>query len=829
MPEDEDEWALPVKKKGKKNKKIATPVPETPQEPFLGEADEPADSTSRDHEPAEMPNLPVEPEAVGEDMWATPAKSSKKSKKGKKKGSQDATPSETPRPASPIRDEPEAETLQVPTTIDPPVEVLLQAEEDPWDMPAKVSKKSKKGKKKASQDPTPTETPRAVSPSMEAGFEPYADQDEPTMAAFEPVEPNVTESAVDEQWTGGFATPKSKKNKKKDRKSASLFTEDPEPAADGRNLAQQTPTDDDPAAALDTETLRGEPDDKETKSSDEVDTALASFQDPMLEHDQRWSGPEDDVLGTEPISQERSPYEQTQSQDSAGKAVLPGSMSDDIAVVQNPIAGTIETGEPKSKVNEPSPRASNDGASDLNTLGAAAAGTAAVGGVAAIAEKFGGGKKKKGSKKKKILDKRQPREDDIFDDPALWESADKKGLDDIAVPQETEDFWKAEEPDEAGPDLGNDTWGTENDVAAPPQEEEREQSKAALPTPSSISPGSDSGWKETARQGARLDESFEESPVLGRGEQGTRSATTGLRLDSGASEPERGLFREDSQTRSLSNEQISDSPEFRRSPSRGLPVVQEVPETEGDTNRDLWPSPEINRDSGFVPDSPDRRSKTLEGLREEPQRDSGIHTEWDETAPRTPGNRWDHKLRRSPQSTPRLREPEEQAATPEPEKRQKNYGSLADEFTPSRGIAGPGAAAAAALAAGAATASAGRDSDLRSVSDSHARTLREQGASPSPSLSSQRAEQTLRRTASNTSIVRQRTPEPLKFRPESPGIRSTPTPPLRRVNRRISTELPSAPASRETNTPKPVANETKVRVRDKDKDMADVYVSECLP
>lgn len=53
----------------------------------------------------------------------------------------------------------------------------------------------------------------------------------------------------------------------------------------------------------------------------------------------------------------------------------------------------------------------------------------------------------------------------------------------------------------------------------------------------------------------------------------------------------------------------------------------------------------------------------------------------------------------------------------------------------------------------------------------------------------------MRRTASNSSLSRLRTPEPLSFRPDSPGLRglrsTTATPPLRRADRRASGDLRS--------------------------------------
>lgn len=109
----------------------------------------------------------------------------------------------------------------------------------------------------------------------------------------------------------------------------------------------------------------------------------------------------------------------------------------------------------------------------------------------------------------------------------------------------------------------------------------------------------------------------------------------------------------------------------------------------------------------------------------------------------------------------------------------------------------------------------------RSVSDnsSYQKRATAQRESPQGADSAERGGP--RRSASNTSLLRKHTPEPLKFRPETPGIqgvRSTPTPPpsLRRVDKRVSGDLR---ALRQQNNSTPVANERRVRT----KDMGDVY------
>jgi hypothetical protein len=80
---------------------------------------------------------------------------------------------------------------------------------------------------------------------------------------------------------------------------------------------------------------------------------------------------------------------------------------------------------------------------------------------------------------------------------------------------------------------------------------------------------------------------------------------------------------------------------------------------------------------------------------------------------------------------------------------------------------------------------------------------------------------------SNTSLARRHTPEPLKLqttRPNSPGINNikpSPTPPLRRVDRRVSGDLRSLRQQNgsSASSSSPVANEGRVR----SKDMPDVY------
>lgn len=298
-------------------------------------------------------------------------------------------------------------------------------------------------------------------------------------------------------------------------------------------------------------------------------------------------------------------------------------------------------------------------------------------------------------------------------------------------------------------------------------------------------------------------------------------------------------------SRMISLPRVSSVSDFMRSVNSLAPVQEEASSEEEPVKKNTkttkrisrgLATPEMNRDSGFGSDSPHapRRHHLVES--HEAIRDSGVHLD-------TPKKRESHDSTHSQHSqhsqqsyktptstsrtiyddhspepsmrrqtpltgelaesararrvvgpkTPRLREPSPPPRTPEPEKLLGVRKSRAPtETTPShtaRSLAG------AAAFGGATGALVGAAVTSRSVSDSQSRM------SPRPS---DIALGSLRRSASNTSLARLRTPEPGR-RPESPGsVRAhTGTPPLRRVDRRVSGNLRSVSLTQQDHTAHP--------------------------
>ncbi|KAI1090422.1 hypothetical protein F5B19DRAFT_463430, partial [Rostrohypoxylon terebratum] len=295
--------------------------------------------------------------------------------------------------------------------------------------------------------------------------------------------------------------------------------------------------------------------------------------------------------------------------------------------------------------------------------------------------------------------------------------------------------------------------------------------------------------------------------------------------------------------KSLSPRPILDySSSGRNSPRVSLPPVEEETREEIEKERRQSHAPkrssitiEPNRDSGFSTDSPhpERRSLADSSLR-----DSGVHLrDWIEDEPK--------KAVEPPE--------EEQGSairTPQPnEKRSKKLGlgndtpKLETPITRSQEgdaqvVTDPKKLSRSSSKTSKSYGDLGQEvQQQRSVSDNINRTTTTPRSEGLPQA---------RRSLSNTSISRfsrTRTPDPLRFRPESPGsytFRSgNYTPPLlRRVDRRmsgdlrsLSSNLPNNPNNDETkenlhtnqnlnqSTPTPIANEGRVRA----KDMTDVY------
>ncbi|KAJ6445852.1 involucrin repeat protein [Purpureocillium lavendulum] len=811
MPAEEatayDSWAFPVKKKGKKGKKgkstsgSMTPVPSlddqaVPSDPSIKDKDLdfPIQETAAAHEATTEEPLVVEasralqeptPPAEAEDEWAMPSK--KKKGKGKKnKGApwsafdEPAVPPEEPsqpdtlivdegQPASSIPEVEDAKPMAMEQTPDPeplttsdPMDVEARGDsaftrepepiaaepstappeaspEDAWAVPGR--KKSKKEKKRKSSQVMVLDSPRDETPVQEEAPRDMVD-DMPME------EGDSREQPASDDWFDDFSVPKSqssvtKSKKKKGKKSVEATPIIPRAqeseATEEASGADKVPVDE-PLQDAAEDMAGGTADDEATQSG-------ANAFDDVWESDPR-------LPGNSARAQDMSAF---------GAEELPSQHDMD-----KESSRALENSPTKDETRA---RSSSSGAD------AAASASALSGGVALLAERFGGSKKKKKGKQSKIVDKRQHRDDDIFDDPALWEGADKKSL-----------------QTDQGAKMGDTTWGGNTETAEP--------SKAREPPVTAMSESfteSESGWKETARQGVPLDDEFAESPVLGRGETSDMSMQPVglLRRGSEVEEPIGGLLREREEAEARFGSLSPAVSEFKRSPTRALPAVEEVPEAEDEAAKLSWPTPEMNRDSGFAAESPNptrRRSNLFDDG--EAQRDSGVHTgDWTEgmprTMPRTPEPPQEKRSRHSPygtpvlvrdDNTPVLRGPTLHGqATPEPEKKlrrtQKSYGELGGDAT---GLTAPRRRAA------------DKDDDKdRSVSDGVAmaamahKQQRQAQLDPSP-----RAEP--RRSASNTSLSRHRTPEPLRFRPESPGITratATPTPPLRRVDKRMSGDL----------------------------------------
>ncbi|KAI1341602.1 hypothetical protein F5Y15DRAFT_361879 [Xylariaceae sp. FL0016] len=484
----------------------------------------------------------------------------------------------------------------------------------------------------------------------------------------------------------------------------------------------------------------------------------------------------------------------------------------------------------------------------------AALASAAAGGVAAMAEKFGGSKKSKGKKKSKskYVDKRTSDNDDFFDDPSLWESSERKPLEEGSrMDTDSGDFWNGPSTEEA-------------QTSAVEEKPEIQASRDLV-----------------------MEDADAESPIVG-GEmphnlpKSQQSQISTLK----SHKQEESTFMNDLDTLDtsepqpvLSTPQTPNFLEFGRSSPRLLPPVAE--ETGEDLEKEevrsykSKGSPDVNRDSGFVTGSPHPFRHSFEDAS---QRDSGVHMrDWPErgsSSKREDDASLDSKTKRL--SWRKAEEDRSGSRTPKADERRSKRSVLGsetptlgtprdktpegrDDLDPKKSRSAKYQELAETTGPAAALHTPQRQQQQRSVSDNVSRE-------GTPQLESQ-----ARRSASNTSISRLRTPEPLRFRPDSPSSHSvhsvhsahsiyslrssgTNTPPLRRIDKRMSGDLRSlsqpihartqsgstpkpspspspnlsksdkeaaefAADRRSTQTTTPTANEGRVRA----KDMTDVY------
>jgi len=545
--------------------------------------------------------------------------------------------------------------------------------------------------------------------------------------------------------------------------------------------------------------------------------------------------------------------------------------------------------------------------------------------VVVAAQNFGGASQKKG-KRHKVVDKRTIKEDDMFDDEALWEGAENRALEGWRLDEMTDNFL--------------DVQGTGAEIKVERREEfkfgreleVKQEEKEVEPRADNRQSEFETRVSEVAEQKMDLDDNndmivetkrkLEPEILPAETDEIVRSLEPVQESTETMLEPSKtALGRQDSETipravregrvmekkrqdrdspqpvqRAFSfPDDIADEEAFTAKPRSveepepsmitlprvssisdliqsvtSLPPVQEEVSSEDEPvkrhsrfNREpRATTPTPNRDSGVGPESPhlSRRLQAQEGLR-----DSGVHFE---SAPRqshddkhSSGHSYKSDVEEKASSratraerklgpgTPRLREPSPTPRTPEPEKlgvlrklmpvesagAALTLPTLLDSGSARSTPRGSSNAKTAAV--GAIGAVVGTAVSARSVSDNQPPRSLVRTPEPAP-----------RRSASNTSLARLRTPEPL--RPDSPGsIRSsyTGTPPLRRVDKRVSGDLRSVSLSQrdknlagaavagaalgalgaaiavkslseKDNTP--VANEGRVRARD----MTDVYV-----
>lgn len=450
------------------------------------------------------------------------------------------------------------------------------------------------------------------------------------------------------------------------------------------------------------------------------------------------------------------------------------------------------------------------------------------GSVALLAERFGGTTKNatgKNKKTSKYVDKRTPQED-VFDEPAMWEGSERKPIEGSRMDLDAGDFWAVSDTEldeaKAEPDMlagqgattahgqeskaGDDNVSATHSPTSPevgaftPKVSEQAGRGEEVPMESLVveSPvlGSQVSFELSPKVEQTAIEPLDRPPDIDTGQTADLPAIT---MELTPDEPKEDMHGLLHTPRSLSpaasdrgvrldraispsaeaddyalQQGISPVSEFRRSVSRGLAPVQEEPHDEDGA---VGKTTEVNRDSGFVTGSPHPPlSRHFDDFQQ--QRDSGVHLrDYPDISPRleSEGSRFDDRPRRSPlvenpkrrqlsESTPVL-QAQETPVTPEPQKSRSPTRRSRKQYPD----LGP-EAAAASLIGGAALLS-GAGSERRSVSDqAEKRQVSGSGSGPGGD----------RRAVSNTGISRSKTPEPLNLRSESPSVlRYSGTPPLR--------------------------------------------------
>ncbi|KAI3342815.1 hypothetical protein F4824DRAFT_443321, partial [Ustulina deusta] len=474
-----------------------------------------------------------------------------------------------------------------------------------------------------------------------------------------------------------------------------------------------------------------------------------------------------------------------------------------------------------------------------------------VGGVVEMTKKSSRSEKAKGKEKSKYADKRTQKDDDIFDDPALWESSGHKALEEGSkLDADSSDFRSG--PSTKAEEKPNKT---SQEIADPAASEE------VLELAHHQDHGIDDIIVESSVRDCEIVPELLRASNFEETGQQIKEATTAEAQDSLDRKTSEQLethhqppLREEPYLPSLPPPRTPSALDY----SRSLPPVEE--ETHEDLEKELQSSledktqveSEANRDSGFITDSPNPQRHSL-GLDDAGQHDSGVHMRsWTEAT--TPGP--SEEIARSKESHTRTAsgpvDKDSSSQTPQPHERRSRR-SLFDNETPKLGTPTQGRGwergttpdkptedepLKRATKYPDLTASRGAGAALQPFTPQH-QTQRSVSDNTNPGAikreTTPRIENVAQRSTSSVSISRLRTPELSRFRPDSPGSNSVRsihsfrsvrsganTPPLRRVDRRMSGDLRSL-SHNSSSTPS-LSGSTRakdpVKERDGDRDTA---------